>query len=368
MASTINNEIYQYSAKPPIFDGQKFICWKDRIKMFFLGYDADLSDKVMNGYTHVVDSNSLKLERDKIDEQQKKDNKNHHRSRIILLNVISYTKYEKITNRDSTKSIFHSLRITHEENEQVKKTNALSLIQKYEAFKMKEDETFDDIFSRFQTLVVGLKVLNKGYTTSYHVKKIIRSLPNKWRPMVTELKVSKDLNIITLKELVSFLRSHEIEQEEGESKRKGKFVALKSKDKPEKTKSLQAKEKESEEGSDEEDELQKRSRADKKVTYYECKELCHYKNECSKLNKEKPKNKFFREKKKVLMATCDDSDSSKDNYEEKQDNMALMASTEASKSESESELNSDTKEVFSHLTRSELELSLAEILENSRRL
>lgn len=39
--------------------------------------------------------------------------------------------------------------------------------------------------------------------------------------------------------------------------------------------------------------------------------------------------------------------------------MALKASTEASKSGSDSE----SDEVFSHLTRSELELSLAEILE-----
>lgn len=66
------------------------------------------------------------------------------------------------------------------------------------------------MFSRFQTVVVGLKVLNKGYTKN-HAEKIIRSLPKKWRPMMTTLKVSKDLNSITLEELASFLRSHEIE-------------------------------------------------------------------------------------------------------------------------------------------------------------
>src|SRR4051812_24619530 len=102
----------------------------------------------------------------------------------------------------------------HEGNEQVKETKALALIHKYEAFKREEDETIDDILLRFQTLVVGLKVLNKGYTMADHVKKIVKSLPKKWRPMVTTLKVSKDLNITTLEELVSFIRSREIKLEE----------------------------------------------------------------------------------------------------------------------------------------------------------
>ena len=76
---------------------------------------------------------------------------------------------------------------------------------------MEDDESVETMFSRFQTLVVGLQVLNKGYSILDHVKKIIRSLPVKWRPMVTTLKLEKDLNNMRLKELISSLRSHEIE-------------------------------------------------------------------------------------------------------------------------------------------------------------
>jgi hypothetical protein len=41
--------------------------------------------------------------------------------------------YEKITNRDFAKTIFDSLRMTHEGNVLVKETKAPTLIQKYEA-------------------------------------------------------------------------------------------------------------------------------------------------------------------------------------------------------------------------------------------
>lgn len=112
--------------------------------------------------------------------------------------------------------MFESLKITHEGNMQVKETKALALIQKFEEFKMEEEESIKTMFSRFQILVAGLKVLDKGYSSSNHVKKIIRSLPKKWRPTVTALKLSKDLNTLALEELISSLRSHEIEMNKDE--------------------------------------------------------------------------------------------------------------------------------------------------------
>jgi hypothetical protein len=84
--------------------------------------------------------------------------------------------------------------MTHKGNNQVKEAKALALIHKYQAFKMEDDKVVEVIFSRFQTLVARLKVLDKGYTTTDHVKKIIRSLPKKWRLMVIALKLSKDMN------------------------------------------------------------------------------------------------------------------------------------------------------------------------------
>lgn len=45
------------------------------------------------------------------------------------------------------------------------------MIQKYEAFKMDYEEIVKNVFSRFQTIVAGLKVMDKGYSTIDHVKK-----------------------------------------------------------------------------------------------------------------------------------------------------------------------------------------------------
>ena len=47
--------------------------------------------------------------------------------------------------------------------------------------------------------------------------------------MVTTLKLYKDLNSITLEELINSLRSHEIKLEDDEPQKINKYVALKSK-------------------------------------------------------------------------------------------------------------------------------------------
>ena len=73
--------------------------------------------------------------------------------------------------------------------------------------------------------------------------------------MGTTLKLAKDLNNISLEELVSSLRIHEIELEEDEPQKRGKSVVLKSK--PEKAKAYQANEesKGSDEDIEDDDEL-----------------------------------------------------------------------------------------------------------------
>src|SRR3954464_12184406 len=127
---------------------------------------------------------------------------------LHIKNKVSSPYYKKISNRETAYDIYESLKMTHEGNAQVKETKALALIQKYEAFKMEDDEDIEKMFSRFQTLTAGLRVLDKGYTKADHVKKIIRSLPRRWGPMVTAFKIAKNLNEVSLEELISALRSH----------------------------------------------------------------------------------------------------------------------------------------------------------------
>src|SRR3954463_2252263 len=132
--------------RPPVFDGENFEYWKDKLESYFLGLDADLWDLLMDGYKHPVNASGVKLTRQELNDDQKKHFKNHHKCRTVLLNAISHAEYEKISNRETAHDIYESLKMTHEGNAQVKETKALALIHRYEAFKMEDDENIEKMF------------------------------------------------------------------------------------------------------------------------------------------------------------------------------------------------------------------------------
>jgi hypothetical protein len=83
----------------------------------------------------------------------------------------------------------------------------------------------------------GLQVLKKSYIVPNHVKKILRSLPARFRPKVTAIQEAKDLDKLCLEKMISSLKSHEIELEGDELNNKCKSISLTSKEKT--TKSFQ---------------------------------------------------------------------------------------------------------------------------------
>src|SRR3954468_19476785 len=64
--------------RPPVFDGENFEYWKDRLESYFLCQDGDLWDLVLDSYTHPVNARGVKISRQAMSDDQKKEFKNHH--------------------------------------------------------------------------------------------------------------------------------------------------------------------------------------------------------------------------------------------------------------------------------------------------
>jgi len=134
----------------------------------------------------------------------------------------------------------------------VREAKTLMLVHQYELFKMKDDESIEDMYSRFQTLVSGLQILEKSYVASDHVSKILRSQSARWRPKVA-IEEAKDLNTLSVEDLVSSLKVHELSLNEHESAKKSKSIALPSKGRSSKALKVIESEEESPDGDSDED-------------------------------------------------------------------------------------------------------------------
>jgi len=132
---------------------------------------------------------------------------------------------------------------------------------------MKDDESIEEMYSRFQTLVSGLQILKKSYVASDNVSKILRSLPARWRPKVTAIEEAKDLNTLSVKDLVSSLKVHEINLNENEPAKKSKSIALSSKGKSSKALKVIESEEESPDGDSDEDPAQMMAMLSNRLQY-----------------------------------------------------------------------------------------------------
>ncbi|XP_015966460.1 uncharacterized protein LOC107490201 [Arachis duranensis] len=86
---------------------------------------------------------------------------------INLLNcAISFEEYRWVSRCTMAKEIWDKLQITHEGTTIVKKTQIDMLNKEYEIFAMKEEESIDELFERFNIIIVGLDAMGITYPDS----------------------------------------------------------------------------------------------------------------------------------------------------------------------------------------------------------
>ncbi|XP_058783345.1 uncharacterized protein LOC131658028 [Vicia villosa] len=275
------------------------------------------------------------------------------KAQFILSCALSREEYDRIEECTTAKEIWDSLKIHHEGTSHVKEERIDLGVRKFETFEMKEEETIDEMFSRFTVIVNELRSLGKAYTAHERIRKILRCLPKIWRPMVTTISQAKDLKILQVEELIGSLRAHEGILNEDKPQRKGKMIALKTSQNSASQISTSQGTNEEETGflSEDENDLALISRRiqqmilkrnqnrrsfqprkdyqkpeiDKsKITCYGCNKLGHFKTECPHKTQ-----RNFSSKKKSMLAQWDDSENSNSEAEDEEANLCLMTNSDS---------------------------------------
>ncbi|KAI4371458.1 hypothetical protein MLD38_019691 [Melastoma candidum] len=90
------------------------------------------------------------------------------------------------------------------------------LVQQYEVFKMKPDESISEMYDRLNTIINSLALLGKNYTNAELVRKVLKSLPMNWEGWEgkkTAIEEAKDLTTLRLDQLMGSLISYEEEKQ-----------------------------------------------------------------------------------------------------------------------------------------------------------
>nr|GEX08913.1 zf-CCHC domain-containing protein/UBN2 domain-containing protein [Tanacetum cinerariifolium] len=73
-----------------------------------------------------------------------------------------------------------------------------------------QEESIDNAFAIFNTIITSLKALDESFSSTNYVRKFLRALHPKWRAKVMAIKESKDLTSLSLDELIGNLKVYKV--------------------------------------------------------------------------------------------------------------------------------------------------------------
>ncbi|KAG5565673.1 hypothetical protein RHGRI_001551 [Rhododendron griersonianum] len=220
----------------------------------------------------------------------------------------------------------------------VKQSKLQRLTTEFEIIRMQEDETFNEFYSKLIAIVNSCETLGEPIPPFRVIKKILRSLPERFKTKVTMLEGKRKLNEKSVEEVVGILQTYEADMLQPESlnskvKPSAKSIAFASSQSESRESDCDGK---NESSSAKEKKGIKSTPAGPKC--YECQGYGHVAHEC--INKLKKKTNF-----KANITWDDDSES--DNSEEEQVDctnfMAFGASLKSNLSDHESSDDSENE-------------------------
>ncbi|KAJ0522113.1 putative RNA-directed DNA polymerase [Helianthus annuus] len=139
-------------------------------------------------------------------ENIKKDKKALH----IIFQAASDMVFERIAVCQTSKEAWNVLHKTYRGEQRVKMVKLQTLRCEFDALRMKENESIEDFVNRTTVIVNQLRQNEENISEQRIVEKLLRTLTRKYESVVVAVEESKDLNNMTVEELLGILQSHEL--------------------------------------------------------------------------------------------------------------------------------------------------------------
>ena len=208
---------------PHLFDGTNYAYWKVRMKAFLQSLDEKVQQAVKIGWTKPKEAPA-----DWDDAKIKAENFNN-RALNALFSAVTNEEFKKISSTETAMEAWTILQKTYKGTKAVNDSKLQRLTTSSKEIKREEDESFDEVYAKLKDIVNSAFNLGKTIPETKIVRKVLRSLPERFHTKITVIKESKDINKILLTELVGNLLTYELGLTRIGKSGKGKSMALKAK-------------------------------------------------------------------------------------------------------------------------------------------
>ncbi|XP_070020881.1 uncharacterized protein [Nicotiana sylvestris] len=193
MAASPNFEEGQSTYRPPRFNGQYYDWWKTRMHDFIMADNSELWDVICDS-PHVPMKKlgetgpMVPKDRKEYSDVDKKTVEKNYRSKKIL----------------------------------VKQSKIDMLTTEYELFRMKDDESIQDMHTILTSIINEFHSLGDVIPRNKLVRKILSVLGGSWESKVNAITKAKDLQTLTMDELIGNLKTYEMKIKKDSERREPK--------------------------------------------------------------------------------------------------------------------------------------------------
>ena len=194
----------QSTQRPPLFNGLNYNYWATRMRIYmqatsFEAWNATQAEFVVPTTDYPTWTQT-----------QKNEASANAKAMNMLFCALDRNEFNRVSICTTAYQIWETLKVIHEGTNKVKQTMISMLKNQFQNFRMRQNESINDMYSRFQDIHHALIGLGERYTDFDIVSKVLNSLTDEWERKVLAIEEANDLSTMKPEELIGNLMSYEV--------------------------------------------------------------------------------------------------------------------------------------------------------------